>query len=708
MLSSSPYRQGNFAINGLMRSLIFVVLGYPTSATAGDDEASYTQLETMVVTARQNEELAKDVPVSMTVLDGETLNERGLKDFEEVLRATPGVMVYSTGDSSQANIVIRGVGALNPVSMDDSSVILNIDGVSMSSRNVSLATLDIDQVEVLKGPQGTLYGRNSAAGAINVTTNKPSEFFESNFKVEAGNQGYYLGEFMLNRPISDMVSARLTVRGSTREHWVDFASSGEPITNIKDIAARASVNWEVDHLNQVYLVAETNQVKDDVALFVLKPYGDSPSVDVSPWRFDDNQKSTSRYALTWASERARYRFESISSFTQTDSDAVKVFGKNVSLAQGNGAIEAPYTEEAKEEVLSQELRLSSKADSSWFWVAGLNYYQSERSFDTDYERFKTRQQRDYKTNSYAAYSEITYPLTDRLSLTGGVRYTADDKKYQGQYADNKGVVTPDTRRIEDDYGTGRLAASYALNQDANVYATYARGYKSGGVSDYPSQVLDSEPYKASTVDSLEVGIKMAPEHASFMLTGSMYLNFVEDDRLLGFDTKTYATTVINADTQTQGIELEGKWSVSRRVMLDVGISYIDAEITSDARGVSGGDVASGNRIPDVAKWNTNMGVSWWHELPSFLGLQAPVLNSNVVWRYVDSRPADAQNSVDLGAYHKVDARFGLELDAAVIYLWGQNLLDEQFDLYAYNASNGVVYGAPSKRRTFGIGLNYSY
>ncbi|MDW6002266.1 TonB-dependent receptor [Vibrio mangrovi] len=708
MLPVSLRQSGISLRNPILTSLVIALITGSAEAASEETYQDEKELETVTVTARRTEEFAKDIPFSISVLDGDEITDKGMMDVEEVLSSTPGVMVYSDGGSNQSNIIIRGVGALSPVSLDDSSVVLNVDGVSMSSRNVSLATLDIEQIEVLKGPQGTLYGRNSAAGAVNISANKPTDSLESRVRFEAGEDDWYLGEMMVSGPLSDRVKARLAVRGNSEDHWVHLAKTGEPLTEMKEIAARASVIWDLNDTTELYFVAETNQIKNDVSLFVLRPYQSSPAVDVNSGSFADNNKQVDRYSVKLSSDLSFSRFESISAYTHTDVSGEKIIGRRISQALGQGAIENAFDEDVLDKVFSQELRLLSLPDSDIFWVTGLNYYHSDRSLNTFYDLYSTDQKRNYGSTGYAVYGEVTYPLTDRLSVTGGLRYSIDNKDYDASYTDSSGNITPDSRDVDDNYGTGRVAFSYALTPSANVYGMLARGYKSGGISDYPSQVADSEPYQASKVNTIEGGFKIAPSKSRYSVNGSMFLNVVKNDRLLGFDNNTFATTVINADTETRGFEIEAQYRLGYGLSLNGGMNYTDAEITTDALGVVGGDVKSGNKVPDVAKWNASIGLSTFNHLPEFWGLTDPMLTGTLSWRYVGDRPADAQNNFDLAAYHKIDMRVGVEFDDAVVYFWGKNLLDEQYELYGYNAGSGVTYGAPSKRRTLGIGFSYTY
>ncbi|GEK15650.1 TonB-dependent receptor [Aliivibrio fischeri] len=677
-----------------------ILLCTPLIASADQGTSESEPVEIIVVTARQAAELEKDVPFSLSVIGGDQLQESRVMTLEDALRSTPGVMVYSSGDSNQSNIRIRGVGSLNPVSMDDGSVSLSVDDVFLSSRHSSLATLDTKQIEVLKGPQGTLFGRNSEAGAINVTTNKPTDYFEGHVRGEFGDNNQKLAEAVLNIPISDSVNTRLAVRRQSQDHWVDLADTGEPLTEIQDLAVRGSLLWQASEDTEIYFIGSNHKVENDVSLMVAMPFDDSPELDVTSGIFDDNKKDLSTYSLKVIHRLNTAQFESITAYTESDFQAAKAIDCNADPAC------RVVNENSLEKVMSQEVRLSSLDNSHLFWVGGFYIGQSERSFNSIYISSIYEQMRDYETLSYAGFGEVTYPVTDRVKVTGGLRYTVDSKKYDANYVNM--TTTEDSRTINDDYFTGRTALSYALTPDINLYGVYARGYKSGGVSDYSTSVGDSEPYDAATVNSYEAGFKLESATQKYSLKGAVYFNDVKNDHLLGYDSDTYATSVINVNTQTHGMELEGAYPLVSGLTLHGGINYTDAEITEDAAGVSGGDVSAGNGVPDVAKWNAMLGIGYFKYLPDFWGISAPVLNSRLNWRYIGDRPADAQNHFDLEEYNKIDLRISIEFADAELYVWGDNLLDEQFALYGTEISPGVRIGAPSKSRSFGAGFNYNF
>lgn len=692
-------------------------------------------LSAVNVTARYSEERVKDLPFSVSVLSGEELESRRLANLEQVLRSSAGVDVNSWGGANDANIRIRGVGSLYQVSADDGSVVVNVDGVPFSARNASLATLDVERVEVLKGPQGTLFGRNSEAGAINVTTRRPTRETEGYLRGEVGQQGQHLEEFAVGGALGQQFSGRFALRNSGADNWVDNSRSGGPISKLEDRAYRGSLLWDLQPGTSALFIAERQKMQGRAGLMVLKPYGDKPVNDVAPGSLDGNYKTLERQSLEINHNLAGSRLTSVTSRTRSDLLSNAGADRTVAALWQGAADPVMKTETARETNLNQDLRLSSLPGANVFWVAGLNVLRADRTFDMDmpaYSYFggpmhqdRTLNQRKFKTESEALYGEMTYPLTEALKLTAGLRHTWERKSFTGYY--DKGAstfggfpmtvrsITGDQRSLSENYSTGRLGLAYALTPATNVYAILARGYKAGGFNDNATQVADGTPYKAAVANSLELGFKSEAAERRFGLNGAFFLNRVKDDHLLSYDPgNNFASKAVNANTESKGFELEGSLKAGGGFTLSGGVAYLHSTIASDALGVDGGDVRSGNRLPDIPKWSWSGSLDYRQALASgLLGMASPVLNAKLTYRYMGKRPNDPQNHVLLDAYQKVDMRIGIMGAQTEVYLWGDNLLDERYDLYGYYMKSYVgqpdfVVGMPSRGRSFGIGASYFF
>ncbi len=666
------------------------------------------QLPASTVTARMEQEDPKEVPISLSVINGEQLRTQRLDTLESALRSTSGVSVNSSGGPNDFNVLIRGVGSLYQMSMDDSSVAFNIDGVPVSSRSLGFGTLDLDRIEVLKGPQGTLSGAIGQAGAVNITTRQPTRKLEGYVRGEVGGKGQFLTEGAIGGPLSDSFSGRLAVRRAGYDSWIDNDQTHHPITKPRNEAYRGSLLWDLNDDTHVLFSAERQQTERATNSLVLRPYGSHPSLDLTRGLFDDNDKTTERYTIKVDHDFANSRLTSTTATSTADFEGLIAYDSKLMGALYGTPSEFWVVDKSFERNWSQDLHLSSLPDSEVFWVAGVAASRNNRSYDTPRNTYGTASAkfRDFTTTTYAGYGEVTFPLSERLKLTTGYRHSWDRKTYNGEYFSGSSAVD-DSRKLTDHYGTGRAALSYALTAQTNVYVQLARGYKSGGFNDYASQVSDSQPYKAAVSKAAELGFKSETEDRRGSLNGALFYTRVHDDHLLGYDAATFATNAFNADTRTRGAELEGSWRFDYGLTLAASATYLDARITSGVQGIQAGDVAAGNRTPDVPRWSGNFNASWKHPLGSFASLGETTLNTSLNYHLVGERAADPQNHFNLDSYEKLDLRAGLESQFGEVYAFADNLLNQTYDTYGFY-SDPVAYGAPARRRTLGVGYTYSF
>lgn len=702
-------------------------------ADAGEQERNTvenaTTLGTVTVSARRSEEQARDIPFSVSAVSGDEAEARRLHSVEDVLRQTPGVDFVVNMGVANTTLRMRGVGALQKVSSDDTSVVINVDGMPMSATNATLNVLDVERVEILKGPQGTLFGRNSEAGAVNIVTRKPTRWLEGQVRTEIGQDNHRLIEGVISGPLSDTLAARVALRQSGADSYIQNVQDGQPLTKPSEQNGRASLLWQIGDAMSLNLSAGRETLKHRDWIYLLHPYGKPAQVDVPPGS-ESNRRVVDRYTA-----ELTHRFEGSvmtlqSGYARTDHKGTTSIYEGRTYTQLIGfRPDASWTSLSREKVWNQELRLASAPGSRVFWVIGANAYRADRELDRrdSYDTFYTANptasdtDRNFTSDARAIFGETTFPVADATKLTLGGRYTREKKTYDAWWrasADNPSPTREarDAQKLSDNYATGRIALGHALNRQLNLYGIYARGYKTGGFDDeginFTSGVAD-EPYKAAVVDSYETGFKYESADKRLGLNGALFLNRVKNDHLLSFDPQTMATHKANHDTESRGLELDAQWRVGGGFVLSAGLAYTRARITGSANADSSG-VKEGNGVPEVPHWSGTVSASYQTALPGAFGLSNPILHARLTNRYVGVRPADPQNTFNLKAYNKLDLRVGLQQGNAEIFVWGDNLLDTQYDLYGYYIAPyspggaDARIGAPGKGRTLGVGLNYFF
>lgn len=645
-----------------------------------------------------------------TVFTGAEIEDLGLFNSEDVLRMTPGVNINSSGGTNLSSVFIRGVGSMYLSDVTDFMVPMVIDGAPINARHISLGTLDVDRMEILKGPQGTLSGPWGLAGAVDITTRKPTRTFEGYGRAEYGEQGQALLEAAIGGPLTDTLSGRLAVRYSQSEHWVTNDADGAPMANPSNFALRGQIFWDGKQGTTALVTVEHEDVNALPNLLVLMPYGRKPSVDLTPGLYDDVGKSLNRYALEVNHDLASSRITSISSYMNASNMEIAAYDRKIMQAQSGYPSEFWNQDNGRESFFTQDLRLSSLPGDTLTWAAGLFFQHMDASYDTPRNTYgyTSPRFRDFKSNVYAIYGDVTYPVTSALRLTLGLRQNWSSTDYDASFW-RGGVGSFDSRAMSESATTGRAMLSYDLTPGTVLHARYARGFAPGGYNMYAAQIADGEPFGGATNDMIEIGFASESEDKTFALTGAAYVNWVSSNHLLAYDSGTYVSSVVNADTRSQGFELQGRWRVGGGLELAAGLSYVDARITSSVFGPSDGDILSGNLVPDVSPWSALVSASYETALPPFLGLSSPMLKSIASYSYVGPRPANPQNSLDLAAYHKLDIHVGVAQDKTELYVRASNLLDDMYDLYGYAVpAANMAYGGMARGRTFVAGISHRF
>ncbi|ENO85789.1 TonB-dependent receptor [Thauera linaloolentis] len=702
-------------------------LEYAHAANNTADDAPVT-LGTVTVSARRAEEQPKDIPFSVSALSGEEAEARRLHTLEDVLRQTPGIDFVTNMGVANTTLRIRGVGALQKVSSDDTSVVINVDGMPMSAASATLNVLDVERVEVLKGPQGTLYGRNSEAGAVNIVTRKPTRWFEGQVRAEMGEDHHRLVEGVASGPLSDTVSARIALRSSGIDNHIENARDGKPLNEPREQNGRASLLWQIGAGTALNVSAGREEQKHRDWLYLLHPYGDPAQVDGPPGG-ESNRRAVNRYNAELTHDFGHSVLTLLSGYSRTHHDSTTPIYEGRTYTQLIGfAPDASWSSVAREKAWNHEVRLASAPEARVFWVVGLNSFRADRSldridsYDTFYPDNPTASDtfRDFSTDADALFAEATWPLTDATKLTLGGRYTREKKTYKALWIaspDNSSPIREarDDQKLSDDYATGRIALGHALSPQLNVYGIYARGYKAGGFDDegtnFNTAFQPDAPYKAAEVDSYEAGLKYESADRRLALNAALFFNQVRNDHLLMFDPQSMTTNKDNRDTESRGLDLDAQWRATQALTLSGGIAYTRAKI--EGVGTAGDDsgVRSGNGVPEVPRWGATLSATYETALPPMAGLASPRLNAKLTNRYVGKRPADPQNTFDLKAYNKLDLRLGLQQGGTEVYLWADNLLDKQYDLYGYYIApylpggSDARIGAPGRGRSLGVGLN---
>lgn len=675
-------------------------------------------LEPLVVTARKLEEDPQNVPLSISAFDSQKLDDKRIDDVETLLRDVPNVGFSSLGDGRSTFLSIRGVGPMSqPLGYDDTSTVTYVDGVPQPLFGSDQRLLDAERIEVMRGPQGTVFGRNAQAGAINITTRQPGDRTEFTARSELGSDWHRLGMLSLSTPIvADKLGMRISALHSAIEGDVaNLAPGTGDLGDVQNSAIRATLTGRLGPDTRLTLGVFGQRDRNRPSNFVLK--SDSPKVMIDPEGGAD--RDLAGLSLTAAHDFAGLTATAVTAFNHygyqqfsNNSEALtfsRVFGMPASAF-------LPATDfsriDESQNAFYQEFRLSTRPGAPISWVVGLNYYHDRYSLNSYYESpffISTNGTRDnsYGTDSYAAFGEATVPVPglEKLKLTAGLRYTHDDKDYDVRYRTNGFAGTvPSFRQsgsLSYDMVTGRASLGYEVTPSSTLYATVARGAKSGGFPNFTTNATTGQsdkPYEESTSWSYELGSKNRLFGGRGQANVALFLNDVKKQNLNALDSASFTFVPKPLDTRSYGVEAELSYRLLPGLDLSGALGYTRAEIENVSADVAASSGArDGNRVPSTPRFTSSLSLQY-RGSASLVGLDD---RANVFGlaqhQYVGARAADVGGNFDLDSYQMVNLKLGLEFQHLDVYLFGQNVLDERPQYI------GLYYGPGAEAVTVGHG-----
>jgi iron complex outermembrane receptor protein len=633
-------------------------------------QAAEGVLEEVIVTAQKRAQNIQDVPISITALSGETMDNfrAGGKDIRFLNGKAPSLVVESDFGRIFPRFYIRGIGNTDFDQNASQPVSLVYDDVVYENPMLKgFPIFDTERVEVLRGPQGTLFGRNTPAGIVKLDSVKPSQEFEAYAKISAGNLGVIDFEGAVGGALTDRWSARLSVLDQRRDDWVAnrasdidpslaFLDDGDFLEGHRETAARFQVAYEGDNFDALFNL-HTRNLDGTATLFranIIEPGSNSlvSGFDEEVVNFDGKNEQTAESVgftakLVW--DLGDYTLTSISGYetvkTFSRADVEGGIGAAFLPISGPGFI--PFPAQTADGIpdhnqKTQELRINNNNGEKLHWQAGVFYFSEHLivdSFDfadrSDNFVGFARQRQD--TTAWAAFGQFDYDLSDELILTVGLRYSDDEKNYSAlRSTDLFGVpaLGPFPRtvvRTDDNEVSGNVSLNYTLNENVSVYGRIARGFRAPSIQ---GRVLFSNSVTvgdSETILSYETGIKSELFDNSLRLNATVYALTVSDQQLTAGSGVDNANVLINADkTNGYGVELDAEWAVNNNLFVTLGASYNNTEIddsslsvlpcgagctVKDPPGSFPGSVSiDGNTLPRAPEWISNVTVRYTHPM----------------------------------------------------------------------------------------------
>lgn len=711
------------------------------------------EIEEVIVTATKREQSAQDVGVAITAFTDQEIRDLRLENPIDLAAQTPGLSTANATTGGTPIFAIRGIG-LDDFNINNSSGVgVYVDQVFTSSPMLlSFQLMDVERIEVLKGPQGTLYGKNTTGGAINFVTFDPSEDFEA--RVTAGYsrwQRFDLDGFV-NGPLADSVNGRLAFSFTKQnEGWQTDIDNGRKYGKPDRYALRGKLSIALGEATDILLNAHygadrslpfSPQNDDSEArandtlgygglldgLLDVPP--DSTSVRVGDLPLDRDETAHGG-SMTISHDFASATFLSISAYESYDRNVVDNYdGTVVSF------LDLDQSEQLDQ--VSQEFRLTSRGSGAYTWVAGLVYSRDVIDVADDFllidsAGINLTTAYEQTSKSWGAYFHNEYGLTDRVTLIGGIRYSDDWRRFAGGTYSTDGsdtfgaleaitgapVAAGDAILVQDESRSernvsGKLGVDFRVNDDTLLYGNVSTSYKAGifygGVGTEPGVLDYVEPEK---VTAWEIGFKSTLADRTFQLNGAFFSNDYKDRQSLVIveDSALFlvATLANIPKSSINGAEMDFWWKPTEGLDLKGGIAYLDSSVkqdltAADVRGLSlFSSVPAGTELAQAPQWTYNfLGSYTW-------GIGTLISKAQLSWSWADSQFAALADPVArYGPIRSLGARWAVGAGDGTweLALWGQNLLDTKSDTYSFtnNSAARTVY----RQKPFNYGITFSY
>jgi iron complex outermembrane receptor protein len=679
----------------------------------------------ITVTAKRRAESIYEVPVAISAFTGENLENQGIMDLIDIGKFVPNLNVtaFSAGHVSSANPFIRGIGLQDHLITTDPGVSVYVDGVYLGRQvGQHWGLANIERVEVLRGPQGTLYGRNSIGGAINIITKAPGAEDVSRVAMEAGTRGRLGANFYTNQNLSDTWAISAVGSYTQRDGVGEFLllpDADVKVGELGEFSGRLGVKWAPSDRFSLSVLGDAN--KGDGG---LRPYytliDEVPNGAVygagyrnSDTADDPYDNNTGQMNQTRVSNEA-WGVNLIADWAATDNLNFKLLVSERHSEYESGLDDdsffddyLSFPEEGEADQTSAELQINGNF-GNWDMVGGLYWFKEEGLNDqrpTIFLGGPGTFTLGQEVRSSAIYANVGYSITERTRISGGLRYTKDEKDAFVNI--NDGLIDTDA---SDDWGqtSGEIAVTHGLNENLNLYGAIQNGYQSGqfparpyclfGFLDFdePGNVSQPNCFQASdpiTAINYEVGIKGTPVKKLGMSIAVFYTNYsdlpyqVSTTTGGGFDTRN-----IIVDQTSAGIEWEGTWFASKNFSLHSSLGYINADV-DDPQAVA-------PLTPELTASLSPI-FSWFLDNTGELRFRLDYSYRSDMY---------GEPSSDPGRFTEIAARSLVNFDFAYnapggkwsIGVFGRNIFDERYDNARLNTGDYILVMLSNDVSEFGV------
>lgn len=783
------------ASTALSAALGLILIGAPAYAAAADDAILPDDSNgEVLVTARRRSESVQTVPVAISVVGGEQLDKTGVNNIDQLQRYQPTIQLISQNPRNTAT-TIRGLGSTIGLTNDglEQGVGIYVDEVFYARPGSALVDLvDVERIEVLRGPQGTLFGKNTTAGAIHIITRAPTFTPEANLEVSLGSENFVQTKAMINGPLIDGKLAGRLVFGSTRRDGVLY--------NVTTKTKQNDLNSHILRGHLLFTPSENLSVKLSADYALSDPEANTQGFvrDGATLRNPNRQFPylAAQAGYNPASRNVYDRLVDVDGEIQAK-QRVKGYSATVNWDLGDVTFtsitahrawnwwpqnDRDYTalkirtrssNPSEQRQLSQEFRLASDGDNSLNWVIGLYAFTQRvetngtEAWGADAARwlignttgtpavavptnlldgYEQKIHAVSNADSLAAFGQLTWKATEKLSITAGLRYTTEKKSQIYEQVATGGLATTNaaliaakngisrtysyTAELEDSKPSGLLSASYNWTPTVLTYVSYSKGFKSGGINaaGIPTDasgnpLLASAVLRPEEVDAFEVGLKSQFFDRRATVNVAAFTTSIKDYQANVVDSGLGSVRgyLANAEkVEVNGFEVDSRFRASDNLSFYGALAYTDGKYASFANApaplelqASGNSIVdlSGTQLPGVSKWAGAVGFDYTINAP-FNGIDGQAyLSGDANYRSDWNSDASVSKYAVVEASTVANFRLGYRTPNGLdTFFWIKNAFDEEYltILTIQQGNSGAIYGQPGDPRTFGITVRKSF
>ncbi len=709
----------------------------PTSTEQADDG----QLSVIVVTANRREENLQDVPVSAAALSADSVRTifDGGAEITALAARVPGLFVESSNGRAAPRFYIRGLGNTDFDLAASQPVSVVMDDVVMENVTLkSFPVFDVERIEVLRGPQGTLFGRNTPAGIVKIDTAKPGDDFAANLSASYASYNSVSVDGGVTIPIAPgLASLRLSGMWQTRDDWVDNGYTGQDDVygGYSEVAGRAQLLVTPSDRLSILGSYAARDLDGSSTLFranILGPGSNdlNENYDRDTVWYDAGGGNQAKYKASIATAKIDYDADfatitSISSWANSEGssrgDIDGGFGASFLPEMGPGFI--PFPSDTRDSIdlkqFTQEVRIASNTDGMISWQVGGFYFDSDFDVTTVGFDFPPPVTVNHTNESWAGFGQITAQVTDAVKLTGGLRYTEDEKNFFVRDA-----ADPQARSVSDERISWDLAAFFDLSSDASVFARVASGFRAPTIQGRDVAFFAAPSIATSEkIMSYEAGFKSELADRRVRLNGAVYYYTITDPQFSAVGGADNLVQLVNADKgRGYGFELDSAFQITPNFLVTAGASYNNTEIEDSSLAVgicaqctvldplvdiNGTDRAlvDGNPFPNAPEWIADITARY----------AIPVGTDGEIFAYTDWAYQGATNfflyeSAEFNADNQIEGglRFGYARQDGTleVALFARNITNE------HNVKGGIDFnnntGFVNDPRIIGLSVRFAH